>query len=101
MSSRPAVPRSSAVEYSALTSVARVVPAGAQDSASASAPDTCGVAIDVPLMVPYDASPLPSVEMTSEPGAAMSSCGPPSEYDARALVDVTAPTAMTSGYAPG
>jgi hypothetical protein len=89
------------VEYSAFRIVAAVVPAGAQDSASASAPATCGVAIDVPDSDEYDVSLELYVEMTFEPGAEMSSCGPPSEYDARALFDSSAATAIDSGYAPG
>src|SRR5687767_10719899 len=51
--SKPAAPRSSAVDFSAATAWEFVVD-GAQESASARTPATCGVAMLVPLIVPYE-----------------------------------------------
>src|SRR5687768_10583661 len=51
--SKPAVPRSSVVDFSAATACAFVAE-GAHERARASTPATCGVAMLVPLIVPYD-----------------------------------------------
>ena len=60
----------------------------------ATTPATCGDAIDVPLMV-FVAELLDfHADVMLEPGAKMSTHEPKFEYDARASVDVVAPTAI-------
>ena len=65
------------------------------------APATAGVAIDVPEYVAIARLDSAVAEITSEPGARMSTHDPLLEYNARASEDVVAPTVIASGALDG
>ncbi len=67
------------------------------DRYSAAAPTTCGVAIEVPLIVLVAVSLVFQAEVMFEPGAKMSRQVPKLENDARASVLVVAPTVIALG----
>lgn len=63
---------------------------------SAAAPTTCGVAIDVPLIVLVAVSLVFQAEVIDEPGAKMSRQVPMLENEDRASVLVVEPTVIAS-----
>ena len=65
------------------------------------APATCGVAIEVPLMVFVAVSLVFQDEVMLEPGAKMSRHVPKFENDARASVFVVAPTVFAAATRAG
>ena len=67
----------------------------------AALPITCGVAIDVPLMVLVAVSLVFQSDVMPDPGANRSTQVPKLEYDARASVDVVAPTVIALGARAG
>jgi hypothetical protein len=68
---------------------------------SAALPTTWGVAIDVPLMVLVAVSLVFQSEVMPEPGANRSTQVPKFEYEARASVEVVAPTVIALGARAG
>src|SRR5262245_57066743 len=64
-------------------------------------PATCGVAMEVPLIVLLSASPVFQDEVMLWPGAKMSTHPPKLENEARASVLVVAPTVMASAARAG
>ena len=87
-----------------LTSESRTccgVKVGFWASTRAAAPATCGVAIDVPLMVFVAVSLVHHAEVIEEPGAKMSRQVPMLENDDRASVLVVDPTVIAFGVRAG
>lgn len=70
-------------------------------SKAATAPETCGAAIDVPLMVLVAVFEVLQAEVMDEPGAKMSTQVPKFEYEARASVEVVAATVKALGARAG
>src|SRR4051794_17745913 len=67
----------------------------------AAAPVTCGVAIDVPLMVLVAVVDVYHDDVMLEPGANRSTHGPMFENDERASVEVVDPTVSAFGTRDG
>ena len=87
-----------------LTSALRTVAADADGllcKYNAATPTTCGVAIEVPLMVAVAVLLEMPADVMDEPGAKISKHVPQLEYDARASVLVVAPTVMPSAVRDG
>ncbi len=74
---------------------------GFADSTNAAAPATCGVAIDVPLMVFVAVLDVDQADVMLEPGAKMSRQVPKFENDERASVCVVEPTVIAAADAGG
>src|SRR4051794_24499772 len=89
-----------ALAFSVAATVAGVA-CGVAPSTSAAAPATCGVAIEVPLMVLVAVSAVFHAEVMSTPGAKMSVQVPKFEKEARASVLVVALTVIASGTRAG
>ena len=70
-------------------------------STSAAAPVTCGVAIEVPLIVLVAVLDVYHDDVMLEPGANMSTQVPKFENDERASVEVVAPTVIAFGTRDG
>src|SRR3989441_11045162 len=67
----------------------------------AAAPATCGVAMDVPLMVLVARSPVSQSDVVFTPGAKISTHGPKLENDAMLSLMSVAPTVSASGALAG
>jgi len=74
---------------------------GFADATRAAAPATCGVAIDVPLMVLVAVSLVFHADVMFTPGAKMSRQVPKLENDARWSVRSVAPTVIAAGTRAG
>jgi hypothetical protein len=70
-------------------------------TARAAAPATCGVAMDVPLMVLVAVSLVNQAEVMFTPGAKLSRQVPKLEKDARLSLMSVAPTVMAAGVLAG
>src|SRR5687767_5370953 len=85
--------------------MAEVIAAGVAEGSlarrRARAPATCGVAMDVPLMVLVAVSLPIQAEVTLSPGAKMSTQVPQLENQARASVLLVAATVIASGVRAG
>jgi hypothetical protein len=75
-------------------SIASTVAVGLSERSSATAPATCGVAIDVPDHVAVAVSPVEMELVIAEPGACISTQLPQLLYDAFVSVESVAPTVM-------
>src|SRR2546425_917656 len=74
---------------------------GVVSRSGAAAPATCGVAMDVPLMVFVDWSPVFQSDVVFTPGAKISTHGPKLENDAMLSLMSVAPTVSASGALAG
>ena len=77
------------------------VSSGSPESSSAAAPATWGLAIEVPFQVAVDVVERWVAERIPAPGAKMSRQLPKFEKEARASVEVVAPTVIASGAEAG
>ena len=89
-----------ALPVSVAATVAGAAP-GVPCSTSAAAPVTCGVAIEVPLIVLVAVSDVSHEDVMFWPGAKMSTQVPKFENEARASVLVVAPTVIALGSLDG